>query len=62
MPSGIKTVPSNLCHKVTLRLSPNAYSTAQETVELGMSPNQNAFIEDAIRLIAREVRHTRLRV
>lgn len=27
-----------------------------------MSPNQNAFIEDAIRLRAREVRHARMRI
>ena len=49
-------------HKLTVRLSSDAYSTAQEAVELGLSPNQNAFIEDAIRLRTREVRHARMRV
>ena len=62
MPALTKTAASKLRHKVTVRLSPDAFSTAQEAVELGMSPNQNAFIEDAIRLRAREVRHARMRM
>src|SRR5438477_10324660 len=61
MPALVKIIPSKLRHKVTLRLSPDAFSTAQEAVELGISPNQNAFIEDSIRLRAREVRHARMR-
>lgn len=62
MPAFARTISSNLRHKVTVRLSPDAFSTAQEAVELGLSPNQNAFIEDAIRLRAREVRHARMRI
>ena len=61
MPTIARTKPLSLRHKITLRLSPAALSTAQEAVELGISPNQNAFIEDAIRLRAREVRHVRMR-
>ena len=62
MPALTKTGLSKLRHKVTVRLSPDAFATAQEAVELGMSPNQNAFIEDAIRLRARDVRHARMRM
>ena len=62
MPGVARTVRSNPRHKVTVRLSQDAFSTAQEAVELGISPNQNTFIEDAIRLRAREVRHARMRL
>jgi len=62
MPALARTIRSNPRHKVTVRLSPDAFSTAQEAVELGISPNQNSFIEDAIRLRAREVRHARMRI
>ena len=62
MPAIARTIGSNSRHKVTVRLSPDVFATAQEAVELGISPNQNSFIEDAIRLRAREVRHARMRI
>lgn len=46
---------------VTLELPDDVYQTAQEAVTLGISPSQTAFIEEAIRLRAREVRHARMR-
>ena len=47
--------------KVDLRISPDLYAATQEAVRLGLAPNQNAFIEDAIRMRTREIRHHRLR-
>ncbi len=47
--------------KITIRLSADAYATTQEAVGLGLASNQNAFIEEAIRLRKREVRHARMR-
>ena len=47
--------------KVTLRLTPRLHATTQEAVRLGLAPNQNAFIEDAIRLREKEVRYARMR-
>jgi hypothetical protein len=52
---------SDLKQKVTLRLSPDVMQTAQDAVSLGIAPNATAFIEDAIRARAREVRHARMR-
>ena len=62
MPAPARTIRPSPRHKVTVRLSPDTFSTAQEAVELGISPNQNSFIEEAIRLRAREVRHARMRI
>jgi Arc/MetJ-type ribon-helix-helix transcriptional regulator len=62
MPALASAIRSNPRHKVSVRLSPDAFSTAQEAVELGISPNQNSFIEEAIRLRSREVRHARMRI
>lgn len=53
-------VDKSSAHKVTLQLSDDLYATAQEAVALGLAPSQTAFIEEAIRLRAREVRHARL--
>ena len=47
--------------KLTIRLPPDLYAATQQAVELGLAPNQNAFVEDSIRLRAREIRHERLR-
>ena len=46
---------------IMLELPDDVYETAQEAVTLGISSSQNAFIEEAIRLRAREVRHARMR-
>ena len=55
------SAPSKLRRKITLRLPSALHETTQEAVRLGLAPNQNAFIEDSIRLRAREVRHARMR-
>ncbi len=47
--------------RVTLRLPDHLHESTQEAVRLGLAPNQNAFIEDAIRMREREVRHARMR-
>jgi hypothetical protein len=47
--------------KLTLRLSAELYAATQEAVRLGLSPNQNSFIEEAIRRRTREIRHERMR-
>jgi Arc/MetJ-type ribon-helix-helix transcriptional regulator len=57
MPAGIATQR----RKITLRLPADLHDATQEAVRLGLAPNQNAFIEDAIRLREREVRHARMR-
>lgn len=53
---------SKVRHKLTVRLPSALHETAQEAVRLGLAPNQNAFIEDSIRLRTREVRHARMRM
>jgi hypothetical protein len=53
---------TKLRRKITLRLSPALHATTQEAVRLGLAPNQNAFIEDSIRLRSREIRHARMRM
>ncbi|MCX6358830.1 MAG: hypothetical protein NT029_03405 [Armatimonadetes bacterium] len=55
----IETPPTR--HKVTLRLPAQLHETAQEAVRLGLAATQTAFIEDSIRMRAREVRHARMR-
>ena len=45
-----------------IRLSTDAFATPQEAVELGISPNQNSFIDEALRLRGHEVRHARMRL
>ncbi len=47
---------------ITLELPDDVYATAEEAVELGLAPSHSSFIEDAIRLRMREVRHARMRV
>ena len=47
--------------KITLRLPMSLHKATQEAVSLGLASTQNAFIEDAIRLRAREIRHARMR-
>ncbi len=47
---------------VTLELADDVYATAEEAVQLGIAPSQTSFIEEAIRLRSREVRHARMRV
>jgi len=47
--------------RLTVRLSPELYAATQEAVRLGLAPNQNSFIEEAIRRCTREIRHLRLR-
>lgn len=46
---------------VMLHLPKDVYDTAQEAVSLGLAPSQSSFIEEAIRLRMREVRHARMR-
>jgi len=46
---------------VTLHLPKDVYDTAQEAVALGLAPSLFSFIEEAIRLRMREVRHARMR-
>lgn len=46
---------------VLLQLPRDVYDTAQEAVALGLAPSQSSFIEEAIRLRMREVRHARMR-
>ncbi len=55
----IQTPPAR--RKVTLRLHAQLHETAQEAVRLGLAATQTAFIEDSIRMRAREVRHARMR-
>ena len=47
---------------ITLELADDAYATAEEAVRLGIASSQSSFIEEAIRLRTREVRHARMRV
>jgi Arc/MetJ-type ribon-helix-helix transcriptional regulator len=61
MPAFTKTRTANDRRRITLRLPADLYAATQEAVRLGLAPNQNAFIEEAIRLRAREVRHVRMR-
>ena len=56
----IATTNHSQAHEITLRLSDELYETARDAVTLGLAATQSAFIEDAIRLRAREVRHARL--
>lgn len=46
---------------ITLELPDDIYATAEEAVKLGLAPSQSSFIEEAIRLRMREVRHARMR-
>jgi hypothetical protein len=57
----LTAAPSAERMRITLRLTPRLHATTQEGVRLGLAPNQNAFIEDAIRLREREVRHAQMR-
>lgn len=52
---------SNKRTKLTVRLTDEALQTVNEAVELGLCSSSNAFIDDAIRAKAREVRHARMR-
>jgi hypothetical protein len=47
--------------KLTVRLAEDTMRTVNEAVAMGLAPSSNAFIDDAIRAKAREVRHARLR-
>ena len=47
---------------ITLELPDDVYATAEEAVRLGIAPSESLFIEEAIRLRMREVRHARMRV
>lgn len=47
---------------ILLELPDDVYATAEEAVKLGLAPSQSSFIEEAIRLRAREVRHARMRL
>lgn len=47
---------------ITLELPDDVYATAEEAVNLGLASSQSSFIEEAIRLRMREVRHARMRV
>ena len=47
---------------ITVELADDAYATAEEAVRLGIASSQSSFIEEAIRLRTREVRHARMRV
>src|ERR1043166_9055064 len=58
----VRTPRESSRHRITLRLPANLHATVQEAVSLGLAPNQNAFIEDSIRLREREVRHARMRL
>ena len=47
---------------ITLELPDDIYATSEEAVNLGLAPSQSSFIEEAIRLRTREVRHARMRI
>ncbi len=47
---------------ITLELPDDVYATAEEAVTLGLASSQSSFIEKAVRLRMREVRHARMRV
>ena len=47
---------------ITLELPDDVYATAEEAVALGLASSQSSFIEEAVRLRIREVRHARMRV
>ena len=47
---------------ITLELPDDVYATAEEAVALGLASSQSSFIEKAVRLRMREVRHARMRV
>ena len=47
---------------ITLELPDEVYATAEEAVRLGLAPSESFFIEEAIRLRMREVRHARMRI
>ena len=46
---------------ITLELPDDVYAVAEEAVTLGLASSQTAFIEEAIRLRMREIRHARMR-
>ena len=46
---------------ITLELPDDVYAAAEKAVTLGLAPSQTAFIEEAIRLRMREIRHARMR-
>ena len=47
---------------ITLDLPDDVYAAAEEAVRLGIAPSKSFFIEEAIRLRMREVRHARMRI
>ena len=55
------TTKNKAKQKVTLRLPDDLIQAAQEAVTLGLAGSTSAFIEDAVRVRARDVRHARLR-
>jgi len=46
---------------ITLELPDDIYAAAEEAVTLGLASSHTAFIEEAIRLRMREIRHARMR-
>lgn len=55
------TEPKSARRKTTLRLPDDVYETAREGAALGLAESESAFIADAVRRRAREVRHARMR-
>ncbi len=46
---------------ITLELPDDVYAATEEAVALGLASSHTAFIEEAIRLGMREIRHARMR-
>jgi len=56
------TIPKQAARtKLTVRLSEDTMRTVNDAVSIGLAPSSNAFIDEAIRARAREVRYARLR-
>ncbi len=47
---------------ITLELPDDVYAATEEAVALGLASSHTAFIEEAIRLRMREIRHARMRI
>ncbi len=59
--ANVTTTTTDKRRKMTLRLPTDLYATTQEAVRLGLAPTENAFIQDAIRRRARDLRHAQMR-
>jgi len=59
MPKGSKQLPST---KLTVRLTEDTMKLVNDAVAFGIASSPDAFIDEAIRARAREVRHARLRI